>query len=76
MALCIDNSVIAHWRKDLHTPGVGDRFPRLKRKNRPTIDDRGGILVVAPKLARDHHGETKTKFMLHIPDNVCCVYGV
>jgi hypothetical protein len=54
----------------MHTPGVGDRFPRLKRKNPPTIDDRGDVLIVAPKLARDHHGETKTKLMLHTPHNV------
>ena len=47
-------------RQDMHTPGVGDRFPRLKRKNPPTIDDRGDVLVVAPKSARDQHGETKT----------------
>ena len=61
---------IANRRQDMHTPGVGDRFPRLKRKNPPTIDDRGDVLIVAPKSARDHHGETKTKLML------CCVFCV
>jgi hypothetical protein len=57
-------------RQDMHTSGLGDRSPRLKRKNPPTIDDRGDVLIVAPKSARDHHGETKTKLML------CCVFCV
>ena len=48
----------------MHTPGVGDRFPRLKRKNPPTIDDRGDVLIVAPKSARDHHGETKLMYSI------------
>jgi hypothetical protein len=55
-------------------PGVGDRFPHLKRKNPPTIDDRGDVLVVAPKLARDQHGETKTKLTESARDQrMCCV---
>jgi hypothetical protein len=47
----------------MHSSDVGDRFPCLKRKNQPTIDDRGGILVGTPKLASDHHGHGETKLL-------------
>jgi hypothetical protein len=50
-------------RERMHSSDVGDRFPCLKRKNQPTIDDRGGILVGTPKLASDHHGHGETKLL-------------
>jgi hypothetical protein len=49
---------------NMHTPGVGNIFPCFKCKNWPPIDDRGGILVGAPKSARDHHGETKLMYSI------------
>jgi hypothetical protein len=57
-------------RERMHSSDVGDRFPRLKRKNQPKIDDKGGILVGAP------HQNRLEITMVMVKQNSCIAHSL
>ena len=58
-------------RQDMHTPGVGDRFPRLKQKN-PRLQARFLSLIQIPTIANnffftdtDRKSLTNNRYLAH-----------